>query len=157
MILLFAAAYVVGAIMTAFSPKARINWQVAVFSEAALKNSYPTLLARLRFFGGVALLWPMFLYLWREMANHSQTASEIDEEWHPLISAKLEDLRYEISDHLSEEYADAMGWLRDQHKEGDQVWRFSTSQDSWGHLAGRSGFVLIRNGEIVAEAVTLMN
>lgn len=141
----------------ALSRNARIQWTVSSLSHSVACGREQTRISKIRFFCGVALLWPIFLYLWRAQTGHSKSSPEIDEEWCPLISAKPEDLRYEVGDHSSEEYAEAMEWLRDQHKDGDQVWRFSTSHDSWGHLAGRSGFVLLREGKIVAEAVTMMN
>lgn len=149
--------YLVAGVLVARSNEARIRWEassvIASFLEAREQNRG----SKIRFFCGVALLWPIFLYLWRGRTGRSQTSQEAGDEWQPLISARREDLRYEVSDHTSEEYAEAMDWLRDQYLDGDQVWRFSTTQDSWEHLAGRSGFVLVRNGEIVAEAVTLMN
>jgi hypothetical protein len=40
---------------------------------------------------------------------------------------------------------------------GDELYRFSTSPESWEHLAGRSGIALVRNGEIVGKLVTRMN
>jgi hypothetical protein len=40
---------------------------------------------------------------------------------------------------------------------GDELYWFSTSHDSWRHLAGRSGYALVRNGEIIADIVTRMN
>jgi hypothetical protein len=40
---------------------------------------------------------------------------------------------------------------------GDRILDFSSSPDSWKHLAGRAGYVLVRNGKTVAEFVTIMN
>jgi hypothetical protein len=40
---------------------------------------------------------------------------------------------------------------------GDELYRYSTSADSWKHRAGRAGIALVRNGEVVAEITTMMN
>jgi hypothetical protein len=40
---------------------------------------------------------------------------------------------------------------------GDELWTFSSSDESWQHLCGRAGISLVRNGEIVDSIVTLMN
>ena len=40
---------------------------------------------------------------------------------------------------------------------GDELYRFSTSSDSWAHLAGRAGIALVRNGEIAKTIITMMN
>ena len=42
-------------------------------------------------------------------------------------------------------------------QDGDQLWTFSTSDESWENLAGRAGIALIRNGEIIDSIVTEMN
>jgi hypothetical protein len=42
-------------------------------------------------------------------------------------------------------------------KPTDELYRFSTSPESWAHLAGRSGYALVRNRKVVAHIVTLMN
>ena len=41
--------------------------------------------------------------------------------------------------------------------EGDEIWSFSSSAESWGNLAGRQGYALVRNGQAVAHVVTVMN
>lgn len=40
---------------------------------------------------------------------------------------------------------------------GDQVWKFSTSSDSWEHLAGRSGLGLLRGGVVIDTLIEIMN
>ena len=40
---------------------------------------------------------------------------------------------------------------------GDRIYAFSSAPDSWKALAGRAGYVLVRNGKPVAQMVTLMN
>jgi hypothetical protein len=47
--------------------------------------------------------------------------------------------------------------LKAATKPGDELWRFSSSAKSFRDLAGRSGIVLLRDGEAVAEIVTLMS
>ena len=42
-------------------------------------------------------------------------------------------------------------------QDGDELWTFSTSEESWKHLAGRAGISLVRNGEVIRSMVTKMN
>ena len=44
-----------------------------------------------------------------------------------------------------------------RYVEGDEIWSFSSSAESWGDLAGRQGYALVRNGQAVAHVVTVMN
>ena len=39
----------------------------------------------------------------------------------------------------------------------DEVWEFSSSQDSWQHLAGRAGLALIRERTVIDAYVTMMS
>jgi hypothetical protein len=41
--------------------------------------------------------------------------------------------------------------------EGDELWEFCTDEHSWDHMAGRAGYIITRNGQTVAELVTLLN
>lgn len=47
--------------------------------------------------------------------------------------------------------------LKEQIRQGDQIWRFCSPHDSWAHLAVREGFCLVRDGEVVASVLTKMN
>ena len=40
---------------------------------------------------------------------------------------------------------------------GDEIWGFSSPPDFWANLAGRCGYALVRNGEVVGVIVTMMN
>ena len=42
-------------------------------------------------------------------------------------------------------------------QDGDELWSFSTTEDSWKHLAGRAGVSLVRAGKIIRVIVTAMN
>jgi hypothetical protein len=42
-------------------------------------------------------------------------------------------------------------------KPDDEVWEFSSSSDSWEHLAGRAGLALVRERIVIDAYVTLMN
>ncbi len=42
-------------------------------------------------------------------------------------------------------------------KPDDEVWQFSSSPDSWEHLAGRAGLALIRGRTVIDAYVTLMS
>jgi len=50
-------------------------------------------------------------------------------------------------------------WLKLMAKmqDGDKLYEFRSSDDSWEYLAGRQGIALVRDGEIIADIVTLMN
>ena len=50
-------------------------------------------------------------------------------------------------------------WLKLMAKmqDGDKLYAFRSSDDSWEYLAGRQGIALVRDGEILADIVTLMN
>ena len=47
--------------------------------------------------------------------------------------------------------------LLEKIQDGDRLYEFKSSDDSWQHLAGRQGIALVRDGEIVADIVTRMN
>ena len=47
--------------------------------------------------------------------------------------------------------------LKAQYLDGDQIYKFSSSEESWDKLAGRAGYALVRNNQIIAEIITLMN
>jgi hypothetical protein len=56
------------------------------------------------------------------------------------------------------------GYLNDQWEAmkaklqpGDELYRFSSSRESWAHLAGRAGIALVRQGNIIATVITMMN
>lgn len=38
----------------------------------------------------------------------------------------------------------------------DEVWKFTTSKQSWRHLAGRAGYALVRDGVMICDAITVM-
>ena len=42
-------------------------------------------------------------------------------------------------------------------KPEDEVWQFSSSSDSWAHLAGRAGLALIRERTVIDAYVTMMS
>ncbi len=50
-------------------------------------------------------------------------------------------------------------WLRfkSQIKPGDKIFAFESSQESWEHLAGRAGYELVRDEEVIASIITRMN
>ena len=39
----------------------------------------------------------------------------------------------------------------------DEIWNFSSPQDRWDSLCGRSGAALVRNNEIIYKITLLMN
>jgi hypothetical protein len=44
-----------------------------------------------------------------------------------------------------------------QMQQGDELWQFVSSYDSWKNYAGTAGYELVRNGETVATIITLRN
>jgi len=40
---------------------------------------------------------------------------------------------------------------------GDKIVAFESSADSWEHLAGRAGYVLVRGDEVVDQMITIIN
>jgi hypothetical protein len=40
---------------------------------------------------------------------------------------------------------------------GDELWAFSSSRESWAHFGGRAGIALVRGGEVVDTLVTARN
>ncbi len=47
--------------------------------------------------------------------------------------------------------------LKSRMEAGDELWEFSSPEESWKNLAGRAGFCVVRNGKIVDFLVTIMN
>ena len=47
--------------------------------------------------------------------------------------------------------------LLDMKQAGDDLWTFSTSDESWDNLAGRAGISLVRDSKIIYSIVTAMN
>jgi len=42
-------------------------------------------------------------------------------------------------------------------QEGDELRKYSSSEHSWEHLAGRAGIALVRKGEVVDAITTVLN
>ena len=42
-------------------------------------------------------------------------------------------------------------------QDGDELWSYSSSDESWANLAGRMGYVLLRDDEVIAGVLTAMN
>lgn len=47
--------------------------------------------------------------------------------------------------------------LKSKHIDGDEIWEFCSSPESWQHHAGRAGIALVRRGIAIACIVTIMN
>jgi hypothetical protein len=54
-------------------------------------------------------------------------------------------------------------WLEDWRalvaamRPGDELWEYCSSPESWQHLAGRAGYAVVREGEVVDGILTIMN
>jgi hypothetical protein len=44
-----------------------------------------------------------------------------------------------------------------QMQPGDLIYAFESAPETWSALAGRAGYVLVREGKPIAQIVTLMN
>ena len=40
---------------------------------------------------------------------------------------------------------------------GDELWLYSSPDETWGHLGGRYGVCIVRDGEIVRDQVAIMS
>jgi len=47
--------------------------------------------------------------------------------------------------------------MLEQMQDGDELWEYSSSDQSWEHFAGRAGIALIRDGQIIDSILTSMN
>ena len=47
--------------------------------------------------------------------------------------------------------------LKEQVREGDEVWLFCSPSEYWDRLCGREGFALVRQGAIVGSILTSLN
>jgi hypothetical protein len=47
--------------------------------------------------------------------------------------------------------------LEEAMQSGDELWTWSTGEWSWREMAGRAGYALVRNGEVVDSTWTIMN
>jgi hypothetical protein len=47
--------------------------------------------------------------------------------------------------------------LLSQMRDGDEIWSFASSPDSFEHNAGRAGTALVRNGQIVTVLTSIIN
>jgi hypothetical protein len=52
---------------------------------------------------------------------------------------------------------DALRQLLGEMQDGDELWTFSSSDESWKHLAGHAGISLVRDGKVISSLVTQMN
>lgn len=47
--------------------------------------------------------------------------------------------------------------LKDELKDDDELWLFSSSKETWQNLCGRGGICIVRDREVVKSMVTVMN
>jgi hypothetical protein len=74
---------------------------------------------------------------------------------------KWREVRLRVYDHV-EPFEDsdpgkALARFKGRHREGDELYFFTSDAESWGNLAGISGYVLIRKNRIVDMMVTGWN
>jgi len=54
---------------------------------------------------------------------------------------------------INDEWQELLARMQD----GDELWEFESPPETWENLAGRKGIALIRECQVVASIVTLMN
>jgi hypothetical protein len=45
----------------------------------------------------------------------------------------------------------------EQMRDGDELWQFRSTVETWANVAARAGYCLVRDGKGVASRITLMN
>jgi hypothetical protein len=65
----------------------------------------------------------------------------------------------EVEDDIknSELFVSRWNHLKAGLQPGDEVWSFVSPADTWKHLTGRAGYVIVREGRLVDGMVTMMN
>jgi hypothetical protein len=75
------------------------------------------------------------------------------------LRSKAEPERFErFMNSKAADYGDG-DWaeLRRQWREGDELWLFRTSGESWKQLMGWEGYALVRDGKVIGAVVTAQN
>lgn len=39
--------------------------------------------------------------------------------------------------------------LKNQFRDGDEIWKYSSPSDTWEHLCGSAGIALVRDGKVI--------
>ncbi len=86
--------------------------------------------------------------------NITVSGSEANEKGQVRMTAKVADDLFQPV-YLTER-ADEEAIFR-AFRVGDEIWRFTTSGESWKNLCGRAGYALVRDGTVVETHVTIMN
>jgi hypothetical protein len=147
-------------------PSSRRNYPA--WKVAAIKALVFVLLT-----GAVILLWPLLI---KEIAKRVRESrpENIREFWRQSRAADvaMEWLKNRITvaeaeaKHMVRTSAGAVAFglqngqwreLRGLMRDGDEMWEYCSSADSWKHLAGRAGIALVRKGQIVDAITTAMN
>ena len=45
----------------------------------------------------------------------------------------------------------------EQMRDGDELWQFRSTVETWANMAARAGYCLVRDGKVAASRITLMN
>jgi hypothetical protein len=102
-------------------------------------------------YAGAVVAWPLFLRSWFPRREKPASESFVSEPKPDVPKAWL-------TRQLSEDEAAEWQWeFRNKVQEGDEFWEFNSPEHFWKHLAGRAGIALVRDGEIVASHVTMLN
>lgn len=63
----------------------------------------------------------------------------------------------DVSEILRTEYRKLVDAVAVFLQPGDELWRYSSPDESWQAMCGRSGFVIVRAGKIVHEQLVMRN
>jgi len=80
------------------------------------------------------------------------------------ITTKISDTEFQESGVKWNDYTDPFNltsfrWdnLKKEMKDGDELWLFSSPDESWIMLSGRCGICIVRDGEIVRSELAIMS
>jgi hypothetical protein len=83
------------------------------------------------------------------------TVAEVERQ-HSPPGSDFERVEYPTYVMQPDAYADWQA-LRSLLQPGDELWEFSTDQESWNGLAGRAGLCVVREGKAAGALITMLN
>lgn len=96
---------------------------------------------------------PKWLKVVQGWLRKKTSVEEVEAEW---AKEQARGLRAEVRRPLG--FINAQ-WetFKAQMQPGDELWTFRSDDGSWKMLAGREGYALVRNGEVIDEIVTVLS
>ena len=150
-----------------------IGWVVGVVALVrSRKNPFHLLdtLGPIKSAAAALVLWPMVLLSEWEFRRTCRRLSEgpVRTDWVVTdrqvpagwITAKVADspseFDWENGRYKRQEHPGIQDLL-DLMVPDDELWKFNSGKESWQHLAGRAGYVVLRKGQQVGHLTTVMN